>query len=65
MKKYVDKDALQEYTTKLNAKNKTIFALKGENELPAVTVSDAGKLLQVDSSGKWAAVDLDASEVSY
>lgn len=30
MKNYVDKDKLQEYSTKLTAKYKTVFALKGE-----------------------------------
>ena len=30
MKKYIDKDKLQEFTTKLTAKFKTLFALKGE-----------------------------------
>lgn len=33
--------------------------------LPPVAAADAGKLLQVDSSGVWVASDLDASEVSY
>lgn len=36
MKNYVDKDKLQEYTTKLTAKNKTIFATKAEVGSPLV-----------------------------
>ena len=36
MKNYVDKDKLQEYTTKLHAKNKTIFATKNEVGSPLV-----------------------------
>lgn len=42
MKNYVDKDKLQEYTTKLTAKNKTIFATKAEvgSPLKASTVAE-------------------------
>lgn len=41
MKNYVDKDKLQEYTTKLTAKNKTIFATKAEVGSPLVAASVA------------------------
>lgn len=42
MKNYVDKDKLQEYTTKLNTKLKTIFATKAEvgSPLKASTVAE-------------------------
>lgn len=41
MKNYVDKDKLQEYTTKLTAKNKTIFATKSEVGSPLVASTAA------------------------
>jgi len=39
--KYVDKDALQEFAIKMNAKQKTIFATKGEVGTPLVAATAA------------------------
>ena len=39
--------------------NGTLYPL---DALPAVTSADAGKILQVDASGQWAAASLDNAE---
>ena len=74
MKKYVDKDKLQEFGQKLNEKQKTIFALKGETVTPeeiAQAVSDwlgenvdpVGSAVVVDSSLSVSGAAADAKVV--
>ena len=61
MKVYVDKAKLQEYTTKLTAKFKTVFALKGETATDAQVADAVTDWLDANVNPVGSAVVVDSS----